>query len=81
MIEFSGNVHQFQNNNRHAFPIITPYDYNFSQIFPIIQENKILLTKFPYVALLEETTQSEPEECPIIENSSYCLENTHFIDT
>lgn len=62
------------------FPIVKPEDFTFYHIYPIVQNHKTFLPKYPYLARTKEETQFEETLCPSLEEKYYCIENFHPSD-
>lgn len=58
-------------------PIIRPESFTFHHIYPIVQNHKIFIPKYPYLARKEEKIQFEETACPSLEEVYYCTEDFH----
>lgn len=61
-------------------PIIRSETFTFYHLYPIIQNNKIFIPKYPYLAQKNKEIQFEESTCPSIEETHYCKESFHPID-
>lgn len=58
-------------------PIIRPESFTFHHLYPIVQNHKIFIPKYPYLARKEEKIQFEEAACPSLEEVYYCNEDFH----
>ncbi|KAH1028479.1 hypothetical protein HUJ05_001834 [Dendroctonus ponderosae] len=71
-------------NNKIIFaihvPIIKPETFSFHHLYPIIQNQTIIIPKYPYMVQAEQSTQLEETSCPELEQVFYCQEELSALD-
>lgn len=62
-------------------PIIKPETFTFYHLYPVIQNNKVIIPKYPYLAQTFKEVQFEENTCPSLEETYYCPEQFHPPDS